>query len=46
MFDGYISGSVQDCRNSIALAMELLQSFTEPTICVINFNEYLLAIYT
>ena len=26
----YIDGSVQDCSNSSALAMELLQSCTEP----------------
>ena len=29
----YIVGSVQDCSNSSALAMELLQFCTEPTIC-------------
>ena len=27
-----IDGLVQDCSNSIALAMELLQSCTEPSI--------------
>ena len=28
----YINGLVQDCRNSNALAVELLQSFTQPSI--------------
>ena len=28
----YIDGLVQDCSNSIALAMELLQSCTKPSI--------------
>ena len=28
----YIDGSVQDCSNSSALAMELLQSCTKPSI--------------
>ena len=28
----YITGLVQDCNNSSALAMELLQSCTEPSI--------------
>ena len=31
-FGIYIDGLVQDCSNSIALAMELLQSCTEPSI--------------
>ena len=30
----YIDGLVQDCSNSSALAMELLQSCTKPSICV------------
>ena len=30
----YSGGLVQDCSNSIALAMELLQSCTKPFICV------------
>ena len=30
----YINDSVQDCNNSIALAMELLQSCTKPSICL------------
>ena len=30
----YFDGSAQDCSNSSALAMELLQSCTEPSICV------------
>ena len=29
----YINGLVQDCSNSSALAMELLQSCTKPLIC-------------
>ena len=29
----FIDGLVQDCSNSSALAMELLQSCTKPTIC-------------
>ena len=29
-----IDGLVQDCGNSIANAMELLQSCTKPSICV------------
>ena len=29
----YIDGLVQDCTNSNALAMELLQACTEPSIC-------------
>ena len=29
---GYLDGLVQDCCNSIANAMELLQSFTKPFI--------------
>ena len=28
----YISGSAQDCSNSIVWAMELLQSYTQPSI--------------
>ena len=28
-----IDGLVQDCSNSIANALELLQSYTEPSIC-------------
>ena len=28
----YIDGLVQDCSNSIANALELLQSFTKPSI--------------
>ena len=31
--DAYINGLVQDCSNSSALAMELLQSCNEPLIC-------------
>ena len=30
--NAYIDGLVQDCSNSSALAMELLQSCTEPPI--------------
>ena len=29
----YINGLVQDCSKSSALAMELLQSYTKPSIC-------------
>ena len=29
----YIDDLVQDCSNSSALAMELLQSYTKPSIC-------------
>ena len=29
---GYIDGLVQDCSNSIASALELLQSYTKPAI--------------
>ena len=32
-----IDGLVQDCSNSIALAMELLQSYTKPSINVLIF---------
>ena len=36
----HINGLVQDCSNSSALAMELLQSFTKPSICdkAVNFT--------
>ena len=36
----HIDGLVQDCSNSSALAMELLQSFTKPSICdkAVNFT--------
>ena len=33
----YIDGLVQDCSNSSALAMELLQSCTEPLIYYLGF---------
>ena len=33
----YIDGLVQDCSNSIANALELLQSFTEPLIWAMAF---------
>ena len=29
----YIVGLAEDCRNSSALAMELLESLTKPSIC-------------
>ena len=32
----YISGLVQDCINSSALAVELLLSFTKPLICALE----------
>ena len=31
--NAYIDGLLQDCSNSIANAMELLQSCTKPSIC-------------
>ena len=31
--DEYIDGLVQDCSNSIANALELLQSCTNPSVC-------------
>ena len=31
--DAAFDGLVQDCRNSIADALELLQSYTKPSIC-------------
>ena len=31
---GYIDGLVQDCSNSTANALELLQSYTKPSIYV------------
>ena len=34
----HIDGLVQDCSNSSALAMELLQSFTKPSIWAVNFT--------
>ena len=34
----YIDGLVQDCSNSIANALELLQSCTKPSICPFNWN--------
>ena len=33
-FSLYIDGLVQDCSNSIANALELLQACTEPSICI------------
>ena len=35
--DQYIDGLVQDCSNSSALALELLQSCTKPSACI-QFN--------
>ena len=32
--DAHIDGLVQDCSNSSALAVELLQSCTKPSICI------------
>ena len=32
----YIDGSVQDCSNSIANALELLQSCSEPSIYLVD----------
>ena len=31
--EGYVDGLVQDCSNSIANALELLQSGTKPSMC-------------
>ena len=36
----HINGLVQDCSNSSALAMELLQSCTDPAICVCKQGRY------
>ena len=36
---GYIDGLVQDCCNSSALAMELLQSCTKPSMGWIMLNK-------
>ena len=33
MLNEYLDGLVQDCSNSIANALELLQSCTKPSIC-------------
>ena len=32
----HVDGLMQDCSNSSVLAMELLQSGTEPLICELN----------
>ena len=37
LFD--IDGLVQDCSNSIANALELLQSCTKPSICGLSFHK-------
>ena len=34
--DDYIDGLVQDCNISIANALEILQSCTEPPICLLS----------
>ena len=39
----YIDGLVQDCSNSIALAMELLQSCMKPSIYFIENNRTIIA---
>ena len=36
LYEYHINGSVQDCSNSIANALELLQSCTKPSILYIN----------
>ena len=36
----HIDGLVQDCSNSSALAMELLQSCTKPSICVSKISPW------
>ena len=38
-----IDGVVQDCSNSSALAMELLQSCTKPSLCTVKLSSFLLA---
>ena len=38
----YIDGLVQDCSNSIANALELLQSCTKPSICFMSLSHYTL----
>ena len=45
IFGGYIDDLVQDCSNSIALAMELLQSCTKPSIyhIFVSWNNVLLS---
>ena len=32
----YIDGLVEDCSNSIANALELLQSSTKPSVCLLH----------
>ena len=39
---GYVDGSVQDCSNSSAYALELLQSCTKPSMC--NMTDLFLAL--
>ena len=36
--DAYIDGLVQNCSNSIANALELLQSCTKPLICFTHLS--------
>ena len=36
----YIDGLVQDCSNSNALAMELLQSCTKPSMYLLSVSAY------
>ena len=38
----HFDGLVQDCSNSIVLAMELLQSCTKPMICALNRHQTIL----
>ena len=41
----YIDGLVQDCSNSSALAMELLQSCTKPSICAVYIQSEIYQLY-
>ena len=46
MYADYIDGLVQDCSNSIANALELVQSCTKPSIYNGNFCMVYETIYT
>ena len=43
--NAYIDGLVQDCSNSSALAMELLQFCTKPSICGTRPRNFTVEIY-
>ena len=40
MYNAYIDGLVQDCSNSIANALELLQACTKPSICCYKYIDW------